>query len=83
MNELTAYKAEVSDEMHELKQAVLKAMEDRDQANRLAALAEKTATTAEAKVSVLLNWPTVPLSINVNWSSPYSNATNTERILTM
>lgn len=52
-NELAAYKVEISDEIHELKQAVLKAMDDRDQSNRLAALAEKTATTAEAKANQL------------------------------
>jgi len=53
VNELAVYKAEISDEMNELKQAVLKAMDDRDQSNRLAALAEKAATTAEAKVNEL------------------------------
>ena len=53
VNELTIYKAEISDEMHELKQAVLKAIDDRDQANRLSALAEKAAASAEAKVSEL------------------------------
>ena len=53
VNELAAYKAEISAEMHELKQAMLKAMDDRDQSNRLAALAEKAATTAEAKVNEL------------------------------
>ena len=53
VNELTAYKAEISDEIHELKQAVLKAMDDRDQSSRLAALAEKAASTAESKVNEL------------------------------
>ena len=53
VNELTAYKTVISDELHELKQAVLKATDDRDQSNRLAALAEKAAATAEAKVNEL------------------------------
>ena len=53
VNELLAYKTEISDEMHDLKHAVLKAMDDRNQSNRLAALAEKAATTAEAKVNEL------------------------------
>ena len=53
VNELAAHKAELSDEMHELKQAMMKAMDDRDQSNRLAALAEKAAATAEVKVTEL------------------------------
>ncbi|ACV63894.1 hypothetical protein Dtox_3149 [Desulfofarcimen acetoxidans DSM 771] len=53
VNESAAYKTQISDEMHELKQAVLKAIDDRDQANRLASLAEKTAADAEAKASEL------------------------------
>lgn len=52
-NELTVYKAEITDELQELKQSLVKAMDDRDQSGRLAALAEKAAATAEAKASEL------------------------------